>query len=336
MWNRIQKNLHDSGWPGQIYWQQALLGAPALLGVLALGVEWSSHAAAVMTGAAFSIAFGAAHTLGGYRWGAMVAACISMALAGVLGSLTGAYGLLTLILAGLLTATSAVLSSYHSEWWWVTLQTVCAYLIASYYPSSGWNAAWQRGGLILAGGSLQILFTAVVAWIFPKRFPPLPAKIVQQLPVALLWRFSAASAAAVMASLWLARHIGLRNDYWAAITAVMILRPEGHETVSRGLHRLGGTILGCALATLAVLLLHEYLPWMVLCTILTAATAFAVQRAQYAVLAAMVSATVVFLFAVAHNNPLAAAEHRIEATALGGTIALLAGLGLGILHTQKK
>ncbi len=74
----------------------------------------------------------------------------------------------------------------------------------------------------------------------------------------------------------------------------------------------------------------------VLCTILAAATACAVQRAQHVLLTAAISATVVFLFAVGHSDPLAAIEHRIETTLLGGAMALMAGWMFGILKKPRQ
>ena len=335
MWTFLRQRLQQYGWPGQIYYQQAWLGAPALLLVLLLAAEWDDKAVMVMAGAAFSTAFGAAHALGRFRWGAMTAACAGMALAGVIGSLIGGHGLPAFAVAALLTAVCAALSSYNSSWWWVTLQTVCAYLIAGYYPSD-WQAALQRGGLMLAGGGIQILFTALTARFFVRHSPPLPAKPAQRLSANVLWRFSLAAAVAVTAALWMARHIGLSNDYWAAIAAVMILRPEAAATVSRSLHRMVGTVAGCALATLTVYLLHDSLPLMMLATTVSAATALAVQRAQYALLTAAISATIVFLFAIGHGDPLAATEHRIEATLLGGATALVSGWLFGILGHNEK
>lgn len=122
MWTFLRQRLQQRGWPGQIYYQQTWLGAPALLLVLLLAAEWDDKAVMVMAGAVFSTAFGAAHALGRFRWGAMTVACASMALAGVIGSLIGGHGLPAFAVAALLTAVCAALSSYNSSWWWVTLK----------------------------------------------------------------------------------------------------------------------------------------------------------------------------------------------------------------------
>lgn len=42
-------------WIGTVYWQQALLGGPALLAVLALSLSWEPHVAVVTTASAFTI-----------------------------------------------------------------------------------------------------------------------------------------------------------------------------------------------------------------------------------------------------------------------------------------
>ena len=123
-------------WTGTVYWQQALLGGPALLAVLTLSLSWEPHMAVVTTASAFTIAFGAAHALPGRRWWPMIITCLGMASATVLGSIAAEHGWALFALAGVLTACCAALSAWDGDWWWVDLQVVCAFLVASYFPGS--------------------------------------------------------------------------------------------------------------------------------------------------------------------------------------------------------
>lgn len=123
-------------WTGAVYWQQALLGGPALLAVLTLSLSWEPHMAVVTTASAFTIAFGAAHALPGRRWWPMIITCLGMASATVLGSIAAEHGWALFALAGVLTACCAALSAWDGDWWWVDLQVVCAFLVASYFPGS--------------------------------------------------------------------------------------------------------------------------------------------------------------------------------------------------------
>ena len=49
------------------------------------------------------------------------------------------------------------------------------------------------------------------------------------------------------------------------------------------------------------------------------------QKAHYALLTSMISASIVFLLAIGHGDPLATTEHRLAATFLGGAVAIALG-----------
>ena len=309
---------------GTIYWRQAVLSAPAILIVLAVSLKLDPIIAVIMVGAAFSVGFGAARTLIGRRWGAMAVATLGMALAAFGGSLIGLHPSATLATATLLAAACAALSSYNNDWWWVALQIVIAFLVAGYYPNS-FEFAALRGLLVLLGGGLQIAITMLLARLTPASAQPLPPAAATALPGGHLIRFTLASALAVAASFYIAEHVGLKNNYWAAMTVLLVLRPAAHDTLVRGSSRLVGTLAGCACATLLVYAFHDSLHMLVLCLTLASAAAFSMQKAHYALLTSMISASIVFLLAIGHGDPLATTEHRLAATLLGGAMAIVMG-----------
>ena len=82
---------------------------------------------------------------------------------------------------------------------------------------------------------------------------------------------------------------------------------------------MGGCLIAGAFATVAAGQL-----WLMLAAIaLTAGLAFALLKASYAVFTMAVAATVVLFLSIGRGAAIAAAEHRLEATLLGGVIALV-------------
>ncbi|MGV6988248.1 FUSC family protein [Testudinibacter sp. P80/BLE/0925] len=308
-----------SAWCGAIYWREAFLGVPGIILVLTLSGIFNGTQLMVMLGAAFSVAFGAARTLGKRRWGAMLAAVLGMAVAAFIGSIAGFHPPLMLILTALLAAACAALASYDNSLWWVMLQVGVAFMIAGYYPNHSEHAA-LRALAVLFGGLLQIGCTMLFAHLSPKNAAPLP----DSPPIAKnqSWRFVVAIALAVAAALYSAQYFGLKNDYWAPMSAFLILRPVAQATLTRGINRLIGTLLGCVVATLLIYAFHDNLPILVFFLLLTVAGALAMQRAHYGLFSFMVSATIVLLIALGHGDPIATTEHRLIATLLGGAIAI--------------
>ena len=322
---RQQDHLSQSGfvqWCGQIYWREAILCVPAIVVVLALSSILTPVAAVIMLSAAFSIGFGASRALAGHRWGAMGAAVIGMALAAFIGSLVGNYPWLMIALIALLAAICAALASYNNDWWWVMLQIIVAFMVAGYYPNKIEHAA-LRSGLVLSGGSLQIICTMILAHFSPKSAVPLPS--AQPITHDHWLRFVFATALAVAMALYSAQSIGLKNDYWAPMSALLILRPAAKDTLSRGINRLIGTLAGCAAATVIIYIFHDSLSVLIFFLLLTVASAFAMQKAHYALYSGTVSATIVFLIAIGHGDPISTTEHRLIATLLGGAVAIVIG-----------
>ena len=91
--------------------------------------------AAVATGAAFSVGFGAARDLRGWRWAAMIAAALGTALAAFIGCLAGQWPPALYVVAALAADTVCASSSalVDEDPWWIALQMVVALLIAGAY-----------------------------------------------------------------------------------------------------------------------------------------------------------------------------------------------------------
>lgn len=308
---------------GDIYWREAVLCVPAMpLMMLAGALTGDITTAAIAAGAAFSVGFGAARDLRGRRWGAMLAAMLSMSAATLIGSLSGGVPWLAPIVAATAGAACAVLAMYDEDMWWIALQAVIALLVAQYYPGDAVEAL-RRAVIVLGGGAVQIACVVALVRVMPAARARLPRGAAPQHPGNWAVAMHAVRAALCVAgSLLIARHWGLANSYWAPMTAMLILKPGLRDTWARGGQRIFGTLAGCVGATVFVVAVGTQ-TWVMLPVLaLTTGFAFAVQKGHYAVLTTAITATVVLLLALAHGAALANAEHRVIATLLGGGCAL--------------
>lgn len=308
-----------------IYWREAALCAPAMPLILLAGVAAHNVPyAAVATGAAFSVGFGAARDLGGWRWGAMAAAAVGATLAAFVGCLAGQVPALLIALVGAAAIANAVLALAHEGFWWLSLRMVVALLVAGYFPGPP-SAAVLRAGAVLAGGVAQIAVVIALARLAPAAAQKLPPSAPRPLaPRAVYAGHAIRAAICVCGSLWIATQLGLANGYWAPMTALIVLKPGLSETNIRGLARIGGTLVGGALATGFAVVAGYAWPLLVAGVGAAATASFALQRAHYAIFTSAVTATVVLLLSLAEaGHALANAEHRLIATLIGGALALI-------------
>jgi len=276
----------------------------------------------IAAGAAFSVGFGAARDLLGWRWGAMVAAALGMTIATLIGSLAGATPAVFMPLTATAAGACAVLALFDEDRWWITLQFVIALLVSGNFPGSI-STALDRSLLVLLGGSAQVAVVILLAFFFPRAGARLPlgprhGKASRRLLISHIVR----AGVCVSVALLVARALGLTNSYWAPMTAILILKPGLSDTQSRGVARLAGTFLGCLAATLFALLTENNPYLVVLGIAVTSGLAYALQKAHYGALTCAITATVVLLLSMGNGAVLANAEHRLVATALGGLIAL--------------
>ena len=119
------------------------------------------------------------------------------------------------------------------------------------------------------------------------------------------------------------RFFHLSRGYWIPMTALLVLRPEFHDTFTRGLARIAGTIAGAGVATLIV---HIYSPGhgaLTLLVLVFAFGCFALFRINYALYAVCLTAYVVFILMLSGVGEMTAAKLRDLYTIEGGALALL-------------
>jgi uncharacterized membrane protein YccC len=323
-------------WARPFHWREALLCLPAMPLLLFAGIASGREVAGVVAaGGAFSIGFGASRGLRGRRWGAMIAACLGVALAAFCGTLLGNSLPLLFVCCALSAGACAALGLVDDDLWWVALQVVIALIVSGFFAltplaapgaaaAGSLDAATLRAGATLAGGVTQIVIVVTLARLFPVAREPLPVGPPKPpADAAALWAQAARAAIAVTLAALIAHAAGLANSYWAPMTALLIVRPGLHDTRSRGVTRMVGTIVGAALATLYVLACRDQKLALVAGLALASGSAFALQKADYGAMTAAITATVVLLTSLVAGHVLANAEHRLLNTLLGGAVALV-------------
>lgn len=306
-----------------LHWREAAVAVPALpllyLAGLALG---SPEGALVAAGAAFSVGFGAAHDLPGHRWGAMLAALAVMLAAAFAGTLAGQYPLAFPPCAALVAAGVAYYGPLDTQKWWVGLQGAIVFLIAGHFHGGIDHALW-RSAMVLLGGGVEAALILALVRLFPRTGAAFAGGQGVSDDPALVRPHMLRAAICVLLGLWLVSAIGLANGYWAPMTAMLVLKPRLHQTRTRGAERLGGTLIGCLLASLYAWACHDLPGALLIGLTLSAWCAFALQKAHYATLTIAISASVVLLASLGTDSANLNAWHRVLATLIGGGIALV-------------
>ena len=115
----------------------------------------------------------------------------------------------------------------------------------------------------------------------------------------------------------------LTHAQWIGLTVVLVLRPDFSSTFTRGVGRVAGTVGGAILASV-IAAFHPGDSAYIVLAILFAGLGFALFNVSYALFSVAITGYVVYLLAFGGAAENASAFDRVVATALGGTLALLA------------
>jgi uncharacterized membrane protein YccC len=317
----------------------ALRLAPALVVLLAGGLVLRDPAAgAIAASGAFIVGLGAFQESAGARADIMLFALFGMGASTFIGTLVG-NGDATMVLSALVYGfCCGLLPAIGVGAFWVGQQCAVFLLIAGAY-AGGLDHAFGRTVLVTAGGLLQL--ASHVAIVSLERgalsWPSLRAMLAEGTtalagignrlrPGAPQFRFAVRFSLVLAAAVATERILAIPNGYWAAMTALLLMRPDFHDTLWRSVGRLFGTFGG---ATLATLIAHVLMPGPEMLAGLVAGNAllaYATLRLNYAVFSLFLTAYVVFLLVLAGLAESQVAAARIVATALGGAFALAAHL----------
>jgi uncharacterized membrane protein YccC len=143
-------------------------------------------------------------------------------------------------------------------------------------------------------------------------------------PVSPAFRHAVRLAVVVPLLAVVGQHLGLGRSYWIPLSAAVVLRPDFAATMTRGLARVVGSVVGVGAMGVALAVLH---PGPAAATVLVAATAwgaFATVQSNYAVGVSFLTGLVLLLASVGQPDTLGIAGDRLLDTVIGGSAALAA------------
>ncbi len=119
-------------------------------------------------------------------------------------------------------------------------------------------------------------------------------------------------------------HSSLPHSYWIPLTAAVVLRPDFGATLTRGIARVGGSLLGVGLVGLVLAGLHPGQGVTAALVALTAWLTYTFYQSNYAVGVCFLTGLVLLLISVGQTDSWGTAGYRLLDTLIGGSVALIA------------
>lgn len=303
-----------------------------ITGALAAGIlAGNARYGVLIASGAFSVGFGSFQQLRSSRIVPMLLAACGMCVSSWVGTLAGLSSITAVIACAAAAFAYAEISRRNQAASWVVLQCAIWLVISTAYPVHGLDVL-GRGLLILAGGLLQAIVTALVCRIAAARIPEwsgaaIPTSATQ--PISVVGATLAIAIATIFyEGLWPG---GAQNGYWIPMTALIVLRSRLGQTVQRGVARTVGTMIGASLATVIVSAVSPG-PWVLATGVaLFAWASYTLLNVNYTYFAVFLTGYVVFLLSLARVSEHPLVIHRVLFTALGGALAL----GMHALSDRK-
>ncbi len=238
-----------------------------------------------------------------------------------------AASILTLVVVALATLVAGLGSVYALRGLLLAVWAVVAISLA------GETETAVQLAVAFAGGGL---FAAVIIWL-RTRAEPAPsieeeARVSERDLAAIIrsplgW-FALLRAAAAGIAMWLGASLFPEHAIWAALTVILVMKPRAGETTVSGLLRTIGTLLGVIAAEALIAVSGGETVIVLIGFLLAAFGMAALQKVNYAVFVACLTALLVLSDQLASGTGEATATDRLLATMLGAGIAFLA-IGIG-------
>lgn len=316
---------------------RGLLSTIAIALSLVLG-QLTGHpsAGSIAAGAAFTVGFAVFHEALASTLLSMALLTLGIASATLAGSLGASHTWSALVLAVIAAVNYGLLSGISDTAGWIGQQCAVFLVIATGF-AHGPHYAVGRASMVMLGGAMQMVVYAATYLIRrgDRARPPLLRQLhtrVGQIGREVLGLLRGSShttsyvlrlALVLLLTGLVERREHLANGYWAPMTAVLVLKPQWTGTLSRGVARLLGTLLGAG-AALVLAQLHTFPDWLTFSLILLFAWGcYALQAVNYAVFSFSITLYVVFSFRFGGFSQPAAAHLRLLNTAIGGVTALV-------------
>ena len=314
----------------------ALCCLPAIIVIVVLGFYFGKQAqATLIASGALSLSFGANKTWKGSTFVVLLATAFGLSLAAMLGSLAGNIHLLYLAGAVAATALYIVISDINSNVGWIFLQSSIAFLVAGFFPGT-LEQAGDRALLMGIGSLLQIFSLGMffqglrfnrreLSNLKTIRFPE-QLSLMNQRRIHLKWSIIF-GASAMGLTLFVARTFHIQHSYWAEMTLLICLRNDYHESLLRVPARIMGTFIGGLVA--GALSGYWQDPLIIVAAFFISAfiavsMSYSLTPKVYAIFTFFITMMIIFMLSgisVVSGN---IAAQRMEATLLGGIIALAA------------
>jgi len=157
----------------------------------------------------------------------------------------------------------------------------------------------------------------------PALRPPLAEPLREHLALdSVVLRHALRLGVAAGAAVALTTALGLPRGYWVTVTVIVLLQPYAPATVTKGLQRIGGTVLGGIAAALIATALRDPRAIMVVAFVLAGLSA-AVLQINYGLYSLLLTPTFVLLAEVSAGD-WHLATVRVMNTLLGGALAFTA------------
>lgn len=329
-------------------WQNASLRADFIFTLpvavcLAVGVGIGHPAVGLIAaGGAMNTGFGHKQCIDKSRLLPMIFVTLGMAFSGFAGVLIGHENLVLVFTAAAWGFGYGMLTARPGGYGWVGQQCVITFLVASAFPAPLRDAA-ARGLLLLAGGVLQLVVSALLLQVFSElreRFFDLQRYLREEqraLRTAVLetaeslWRRRFANAA-VPYALRLAITVGVGTEvyrrlhypsgYWIPMTALLVQKPAVTDTVSRAIARAVGTICGAVVVSFALAHMQPTPEVLAAMTALFAWLSYGLLNVNYALFSTCITGYIVFLLSLNQMPGPEIAQRRAFCTLMGAAIAL--------------
>lgn len=263
---------------------------------------------------------------------AVMLSTAGMAVGAFAGAAAAGHAWLLLVAAALFAYTAGLLGAFGTRIGVAALQWPVSLLLATSTPDTP-RAALARAAFVFAGGAWQAALSLADGSSGDRESRRSAADFARHLRSTLATHLSVRSpygrhalrlAAVAVVAQSVATAVGLPHAYWAALTAVIVLKTDHADTVRRGLDRVGGTLCGLALGVVLIELGRLGTVPLLLGATAALIVAYARFSTDYLTYTLFLTGFVAALLDLTGEDTPGTALARLLATLLGGTLALAA------------
>jgi len=341
-------------WQNQTFREDLILILPIAV-CLGIGLLVGHPAAGMIAaGGAMTVGFGRKQSIDESPLLPMLFVSLGMAFAAFLGVVIGYTNYFLVAMAALWGFGYGMLTTREEGYSWVGQQCVITFLVASAFPASV-GAALDRALVILAGGIIQLLSSAILLHLFSElrehlvslnRYiraeqAALRAALQQTtqsvkerrfLTSALPYSLRLAITLALTTEIYL--RLNFASGYWIPMTALLVLKPGVTDTANRAIARMLGTVAGAIVASFCIAHISPSPIVLAGFTLLFAWLSYGTNNINYALFSVCITGYIVFLLSLANVPGPLIAQRRAVCTAIGGSIAL--AVRLVVIFRRKR